>query len=193
MKKRTKSILFIAGAIIMAMNILTISGIYAQKKSQGLKIGTYDSRIVTFAWSRSEFFKKRLTLISQQTDSAQKIHDTARVKEISVGAMSYQHLLHQMIFSNGSVGWIMPLVKDKLPELAKSKGVSVIVSKWELNFSDPSVEVVDLTSEVAQLFNPKENIDKMAGDIRKAEPIPMDEMSIENDMLDGYCNRFGKK
>jgi hypothetical protein len=107
--------------------------------------------------------------------------------------MSYQHLLHLMVFSNGSIGFVMAIVKDKLPELAKTVGVSVILSKWELNFIDPSIEIVDLTSQVAQLFQPKENIDQMSKDISAQQPIPIDEFGIEIDMLDGYCNRFGKK
>ena len=167
--------------------------VFAQKTKAAIRIGTYDSRIVTFAWSRSDYFKQRLIKINQQSDSAMKAHDTARIKELSVEAMSYQHLLHLMIFSNGSIGFVMAIVKDKLPGLAKTAGVSVILSKWELNFSDPSIEIVDLTSQVAQIFQPKENIDQMSKDISAQQPIPIDEFGIETDMLDGYCNRFGKK
>ena len=129
----------------------------------------------------------------QQSDSAQKAHDTARIKELSVEAMSFQHLLHQMVFSTGSVASFMAIIKNKLPELAKTAGVSVIVSKWKLNYNDPSFEVVDLTSQVAALFQPKENIDKMAADIAGQAPVPIEEMGIETDMLDGYCKMFGKK
>ena len=130
---------------------------------------------------------------NQQVDSAEKAHDSARVKELTVGIISYQHLLHQMVFSNGSAGMLLVLVKDKLPELAKTAGVSSIVSKWELNFSDPSVETVDVTDQVVKLFIPKENIENMAGEIRKQNPIPMEELSIEGEMLDMFCKRFGGK
>ena len=177
------------------MRVAKVSGIGhgAQQKSAAMKIGTYDSRIVTFAWSRSDFFGQRLAKIRQQSDSAEKAHDTVKLKEVSVGAISYQHLLHQMVFSSGSAAFIMALVKDKLPGLAKSAGVSIILSKWELTWSDPGVEIVDLTSQVAALFNPKDNIDKMAGEMTKQDPIPIDHLDIENDMIDGYCKRFGKK
>ena len=107
--------------------------------------------------------------------------------------MSFQHLLHLMVFSNGSAAWIMGLVKDKLPGLAREEGVIAILSKWELTFGDPSVETVDLTSKVAGLFGPKDNIDKMAAEISKQAPVPIDDFSIETEMLDGYCKRFGKK
>jgi len=166
---------------------------FAQKKSTVLKIGTYDSRIIAFAWSRTDYLKQHMIKFNQQNDSATKVHDSARVKELSVGIMSYQHLLHQVVFSNGSTGFIMALIKDKIPGLAKSAGVSVIISKWELSYSDPSIEVVDLTSQVAQLFQPKENIDKMAEEISKQAPAPIEELGIETEMLDYYCKLFGKK
>lgn len=134
-----------------------------------------------------------MTKFARQSDSATKANDTARLKELSVGIMSYQHLLHQMIFSNGSIIMAMNIVKDKLPELAKNEGVSMIVSKWELNFSDPSIAIIDVTDQVAKLFNPKENIDKMAADIKKQEPVPLEDLTIEGDMLDLYCKRFGGK
>jgi hypothetical protein len=192
---RTKSRFIVSSVIAIALlaGALISPGAFAQKKSSAIKIGTYDSRIVTFAWSRADYLKQYMVKINQQSDSAKKANDTARVKEISVRAMSFQHLLHQMVFSNGSAGWIMALIKDKLPELANTAGVSVIVSKWELNFSDPSIEVVDLTSQVAALFQPQENIDQMAGEISKESPVPIDELGIETEMLDGYCKLFGKK
>ncbi len=101
--------------------------------------------------------------------------------------------MHQMVFSNGSIGFIMENVKGKLSELAKSKGVSIILSKWELSFSDPSIEIIDLTTPVAALFQPKENIEKMASEISREEPVPLNEFSIEAELLDYYCQKFGKK
>ena len=131
--------------------------------------------------------------IRQHSDSAMKTNDTLKIKEVSIQAMSYQHLLHQMVFSNGSAASILEQVKDKLPEVAKQAGVKIVISKYELTYQDPTVEVIDLTMEVAKLFNPAETIDKMVGEIQKSQPVPLDELSIEAEMIDGYCKRFGKK
>ncbi|MCX6287572.1 MAG: hypothetical protein NTY96_10700 [Bacteroidetes bacterium] len=193
MRTNNKSILSAAVIFILILTALISSPALAQKKSPALKIGTYDSRTVIFAWSRTDLLKQHMMKWKQQNDSAQKSHDTARIKELAVEAMSFQHLLHLMVFSNGSVSSFMEIIKVKLPGLAKTAGVSVIVSKWELNYSDPSFEVIDLTNQVAALFQPKENIDKMASEIAKQAPVPIDEMGIETDMLDGYCKMFGKK
>ncbi len=193
MKQKTISVYSTVFAVTFLLaSLISFEGM-SQKKSSVIKIGTYDSRTVIYAWSRSDLLKQYMIKFNQQNDSAQKVHDTARMNELAIKAMSFQHLLHQIVFSTGSVSSFMKIVKDKLPELAKNTGVSVIVSKWELNYSDPSFEVVDLTNQVAALFQPKENIDKMAADIAGQAPLPIDELTIETEMLDGYCKMFGKK
>ena len=193
MRTKTKSIVSVIITITLLMCLMIPAGASAQKKSAVIKIGTYDSRTIIFAWSRTDLLKQYMIKLNQQSDSAKKAHDTARIKELSVQAMSFQHLLHQMVFSTGSVASFVAIIKDKLPELAKTEGVSIIVSKYELNFSDPSIQVVDLTKQVAALFQPRENIDKMAAEIASQSPVPIEEMTIEKDMLDGYCKQFGKK
>ena len=193
MRTRNKTIVSVFFALTLLLSAMISFEAFSQKKSAGIKIGVYDSRIIIFAWSRTDFLKQHMIKLSQQTDSATKVHDTARIKELSVDAISYQHLLHQMVFSTGSVASVMAVVKDKLPELAKTAGVSIIISKWELNYSDPSFEIVDLTKQVAALFQLKENIDKMSADIAAQAPVPIEELGIEMDMLDGYCKMFGKK
>ncbi|MEI7492139.1 MAG: hypothetical protein WCK92_12125 [Bacteroidota bacterium] len=192
---RTKNKTIFSAVIAVTLLIFTMisTPALAQKKSTTIKIGTYDSRVIVFAWSRTDALKQYMMKIGQKTDSATKAHDSARIKELGVEGMSYQHLLHQMVFSTGSVASVMTVIKDKLPELAKKEGVSIIVSKYELNYNDPSFEIVDLTKQVAALFQPKENIDKMAGEIAGQAPIPIEEMGIETEMLDGYCKMFGKK
>jgi hypothetical protein len=186
-----KTIHYLASVFAISSILLLVPagrGAFAQ-----IKIGTYDSRVVALAWSRSVHFKDHMIKFNRQSDSAEKAHDTARVKELSIGIMSNQHWMHQMVFSSGSIRNIMTIIKDKLPELAKTTGVSVILSKWELTFSNPSIEVIDLTKQVAALFQPKEDIDKMAIEISRQEPVPLNEFSIEAELLDYYCQKFGKK
>lgn len=190
-KSKTTLTSFI-GLIIILCSVMSFQA-SAQKKSATLKIGTYDSRLIIFAWSRTDALKQHMIKIKQQNDSATQAKDTAKLREVAIGAMSFQHLLHQMVFSTGSVAFYMNVIKDKLPALAKQEGVSIIVSKYELNYSDPSFETVDLTSKVAALFQPKENIDKMAAEMTRQAPVPIEEMTIESEMIDQYCGMFAKK
>jgi hypothetical protein len=190
MKKQIRIIaaIFIAGLFTAAF--MTSSVTYAQAPPMKIKIGTYDSRVAVFAWSRTDGLKQFMKKISQETDSATKNKDTLKVKEVSIKAMSFQHLLHQVVFSTGSAASFVAVIKEKLPELAKKEGVSIIVSKYELNYSDPSIEIIDLTRQVAALFQPKEDIDKMITEIMAQPPYPIEELSIETDMLDLYAKRF---
>jgi hypothetical protein len=164
-----------------------------QKNKSVYKIGVYDSRILVLAYSRSQFFADYQKKFKMQSDSANNAKDSAKIKELSVQAMSYQHLMHQMVFGSGSAKGIMNLVESKLPEVAKNAGVVMIVSKFEVNFNDPSVEIVDLTDAIIPLFNPLENIDKMKDEFKKIEPVALDQLSIEQEMLDMYCTKFKKK
>jgi hypothetical protein len=45
---------------------------------------------------------------------------------------------------------------------------------------------------VSGLFHPTENIDQMAAEIVKTEPVPLEDPTIEEEMLGLYCIRFGK-
>jgi hypothetical protein len=192
MKVKRGTAFALKGLFFIALTLcLTVSGI-AQKKSMTLKIGTYDSRTIIFAYSRSDYFKKRLEDFSKRSDSAEKRHDTIRIKELSIEAISFQHLLHQMVFSTGSVSSVMKIISDKLPSVAKQAGVAMIVSKWELPYADPDIQVVDLTNQIAQLFEPKEDITKMAQEIMRNEPVPLEELAIEDELFTSFCKRFGK-
>jgi hypothetical protein len=193
MKTTMQQLIRLFAVLVILAGSLAVNRATAQPTNAPVKIGTYDSRTVIFAWSRSDRFREHMAAFRQRSDSAQTAHDSVRIKELTAEAISFQHLLHQMVFSNGSVSSFMAVVAGKLPELAKSAGVSMIVSKWELNYSDPAIETVDLTSQVAALFGPKENIDRMAADIQSNPPVPIGELTIEMEMLDGFCQRFGKK
>jgi len=193
MKRSVLCLLQSPAVILLVIASLSVSMAAAQKSTDALKIGVYDSRVIVFAYSRSALFREHIEKFTKQSDSATKANDSARIKELSVHAMSYQHLLHQMVFGSGSIMTVMDLVRDQLPEVATQAGVSVLMSKFEMVFKDPSVETVDVTNQIIRLFKPTENLDKMITEIYKNEPIPLDDLDIEADMIDSYCSRFGGK
>ena len=49
------------------------------------------------------------------------------------------------------------------------------MSKWELNYQGPNVEVVDVTEDLAVLFHASDNGQKWRG-ILKHAPLPMDQV-----------------
>ena len=166
----------------------------AQEKSTKLKIGVYDSRIVVLAYSRSDFFSEKMKKFQEASTTVMESGDTVRMKEAAFKAITEQYLNHQMVFCSGSAAAILNLIRDKLPGLAKEAGVSMVVSKWELTYADPSAEIIDLTMKVASLFEPKQDIEAMAGEFRKTEPIPLYDLTVEEviEMWDQYKVRYKK-
>jgi hypothetical protein len=150
----------------------------AQIESEPLKLGTYDSRIVTLAYSRSEHFTK-VTNEMKGSEAIMLSNDTAKKIEAIYKIFTKQYIMHQQVFSSGSSANILDLVKDKLPQVAKDAGVFAIVSKWELTFVDPNVEVIDLTMPVSKLFNPSGDFDQMVPQMQAQAPIPLEEFTVE--------------
>ncbi len=57
----------------------------------------------------------------------------------------------------------------------------LIVSKWEVLYSDPSVEYVDVTLPLVKKFGADEKVLKMVEELMKHDPIPMDELAGHSD------------
>jgi len=188
---------FISTMILMAA-LACFSGMWnsvsAEKKPKTVKIGTYDSRIVVLAYSRSDLFEEQMKALKTECDALIKDTNLIKRNEGAYKMITFQYLNHQMVFCSGSAAAVLDLIKDKLPDLAKETGVSMVVSKWELNYSDPSVEIVDLTTQVANLFNPKENIDKYIAEFAKMDPIPLLDLTVEEviQMWNGFEARYKK-
>jgi hypothetical protein len=125
------------------------------------RIGTFDSRGVALAFYATEEGKKLL--------------------ESGDGGPGFEMRVHQQTFSTGQVPDIIEKVKTELPRVAEEAGVSLIVSKWQIAYKDPSVEYVDVTPDFVKLFNPsgelKEVISlEMIMDMCKREPVAIETM-----------------
>jgi len=178
MKTRIKAIgesIFMVAFVFISLGL---NSVLAQEISKPLKLGTFDSRIVTLAFSRSDHFKKVMDSF-KEGESIMESNDTAKKVETFYKVFTKQYLMHQQVFSNGSSAYLLELVKDQLPQLAKNEGVFAIVSKWELTFADPKVEVVDLTMPICMLFKPSGDFDRMVPEMQKQTPIPLEEFTVE--------------
>ncbi len=151
----------------------------AQSTNKVLKIGTYDSRIITLAYSRSEAFNAHLSELQKQSEADFQGNDSTKKVEAAYRMITFQYLLHQQVFCTGSASSVLHIVRDKLPQLVMEEGVEAIVSKWELTYSDPSIEIVDLTMALAKLYNPTGDFENMAAEVGKQDPIPLEEFTIE--------------
>jgi len=178
METKIKTKQAIISIIVLILLAQCWSNVTAQIKSEPLKLGTYDSRIVTLAYSRSEHFKKAMDSLKEGQE-IMLTNDTAKKIEAFYKGFTRQYIMHQQVFSNGSSANILALVKDQLSQLAKKEGVFAIVSKWELTYSDPDVELVDLTMPVSKLFNPSSDFDRMVPEMQKQAPILLEDFTVE--------------
>jgi hypothetical protein len=178
METKIKTNQAIISIIVLILLAQCWSNVTAQIKSEPLKLGTYDSRIVTLAYSRSEHFSKVMNEM-KESEAIMQSNDTAKKIETIYKIFTKQYIMHQQVFSSGSSAFILDLVKDKLPQVAKDAGVFAIVSKWELTFVDPNVEVIDLTMPVSKLFNPSGDFDQMVPQMQAQAPIPLEEFTVE--------------
>ena len=153
----------------------------AQEKSAkpALRIGVYDSRGVAIAWARSAEFRQWMTKLRADHDQAVAKGDSAQARKLEQQAQAMQVRLHQRGFSTAGAGDLLEKVADGLPGVAREAGVVLIVSKWELPYRDPSIEVVDVTLPLARLFKPDEALLKGMDELAKHKPIPFDELPLD--------------
>jgi len=78
-------------------------------------------------------------------------------------------------FSTAPVDNILEHIKDRLPAVKQKAGVSVLVSKWDKKTlaKYPSAELVDVTPELIDAFDPNERQRKSAIAIQKHKPISL--------------------
>ena len=158
--------------------LLTSSWSYAQQEVSTIRIGTFDSRCVAVAYARSADFMKEMEDMRTELDKAKEEGNKERIEEIEQLGPIRQVLIHQQGFSNGSILNIIDKVKEKLPAIAKENRLNMILSKWEIIFSDESFEIIDVTDQLTAIFNPDEATMKVIENIKAMEPIPIEKISI---------------
>jgi hypothetical protein len=151
----------------------------AEDRKPVVRVGIFDSRAVALAYGRSEEFERSIKAMRDDFEKAKAVKDEKRVKELENEGAWSQVRLHQQTFSTATVSSILAKVKDKLPAIAHDARVVMIVSKWEVQFKDPSIETVDLTLPMVQLFHPSEQVLKWIEQMKDQEPIPFEKLPLD--------------
>lgn len=174
---RKLAFLFVAFAPLTL--VLASSGSAQEPPSGVTRIGTFDSRAVALAYYRSPDGIARMgEEWDQQHEEAVAAGDSARLEELELFKPSMQHLMHQQVFSTGSICNVMRELEEELPGIAKKADVSLIVSKWELSYSDPAIEVVDVTSMLIALLDLDEDTLRMVAEMHDVEPVPLEDVLV---------------
>ena len=146
-----------------------------------IRIGTYDSRFVALAFYRAEkgkMMREFLGNLNLELQKAREAKDEKKVKELEAKGPAFQNLMHQQVFGNLSIPNVMETIKDRLPAIAKKTGVTLLVSKWEIQYADPEIETVDLTLQLVEIFNLDDTTRKMIEEATKQnqKPVPVEQL-----------------
>jgi hypothetical protein len=172
----------LAAAVAFTLLVVDV-GLSQEAPAPGLRVGTFDSRAVALAYYRSPDGLDRMKPEwDRQLRDAEAAGDSARVKELKLFMPSFQHLLHQQVFSTGSICNVLREIEDDLPGIAAEADVDLIVSRWELPYTAADVELIDVTPNLVALFELDEETAGFVAQIEDVEPMPLEEMLYQPEL-----------
>jgi hypothetical protein len=168
---------------VLAALILGVSGMASAAEDAPpnggkgkIRIGVFDSRAVAVAYAASKFNREQYQKLKKTLDEAEASGDKEKAERIKAEGKAGQERLHRQGFGTASVKKYIDLVKDKIPAVAKNAQVDFIVSKWEVAYQAPAVEVVDITDELVQAFEPNDRTLKTVQELKKHPPLDEEEI-----------------
>ena len=150
----------------------------SSSKPAGVKqtvVGVYDSRAIAYAYWL------------ENVDGKPRFAHPESTKGMSAEEGSI--MMHQQVFSYHKPVQALAYIADKVPEVMKKAGVDVIVSKWDKEelakyrvsgsgwdegFGVNNPNVVDVTIELTQIFNPKATRNEYEEGLGRSKPEPLD-------------------
>ena len=118
------------------------------------------------------------TECGEKNRAAKEAKDKKRMKELDAKGPALQNLMRQQVFGNLSIPNVLRVVSDRLPTLAANAGVSLLVSKWEIQYSTSEIERVDLTPQLVELFDVDDATARIIDESlkRAVEPVPIEQL-----------------
>jgi ABC-type amino acid transport substrate-binding protein len=161
--------------VFVGVSILVVGAMFLalQPAPKKVRVGTFDSRAIALAYARSAMFAPVMKDWKDKYEKAKAEKNEQIIKECEAWGPTYHQLQMLQGFSIASVADILEKVKDDLSKIAQEVGVDIIVSKWEVAYKNPSVEIVDVTSHLVKLFNPDEQTLKLIEGLLKQPPMPL--------------------
>lgn len=172
--------MMVLGVFVLSLGAVFLSHsnrqVHAAEKKKLLRVGVYDSRGIAIAYGNSAYWEAILKEKQAALEQAKKDGDTEKVKEIEAWGPAQQVQAHLKAFGTAPVHDYLEPVKDRIPEVARAAGVDVVVSKWELDYIAADAETVDVTMQLAKLFDPREKVYQWIEQMKDKEPISHEEL-----------------
>lgn len=151
--------------------MLVLQSLPNAQETTKVRIGIFDSRAVAIAYARSTFFKAKMRTLQHELKTAKEAGDTTKVQKLNNRGQLQQRIMHNQAFGKGSVTSILDNVRDSLPLISKQFNLASIVSKWELQYIESSIDTINVTIPIVKLFNPDEKAMKSINGMDKVKPI----------------------
>ena len=140
-------------------------------------IGVYDSRVVAYAYFWSAPYQKDIREKMSAAQAAKQAGDAAKFKELDAALNAKQAEAHRQVFSTAPPTAALEMIKNRLPEIQKQAGVSILISKWDeatlQKYKDATR--VDVTDKLVHEFiQPDEKQSQIISSIEKSEPMPLE-------------------
>jgi hypothetical protein len=120
---------------------LPLTSVHAQAD----RIGTFDRRSVVVAFYRSPQSAEVLKRQIAARDSAKRVGDTARVRELERWGAAHQELAHQQLYGDAALTNILDALKPALDSIGKQMKLSSIIPAPA---PKGRAEVVDVTPQL---------------------------------------------
>jgi hypothetical protein len=176
-------------SIFITLLSLLVSANPSKKDEPKVRIGTYDSRVIAFAYSSSSIFLQERQQLNTKLETAKTSGDRVQILLFERTLSKLQNIIQKQIFSTYPVIDILEKFNDEISEITSNANVSCIVSKWEVVYMGEDVEVVDLTTELAGLFTNKEAVRNMYPPEGIPDPrslMEIEGLSLESGISDIY-------
>jgi len=144
-----------------------------QDEAVRIRIGIYDNRAIAVAYAASSFNPVREKMT--EYNAAKEAGEQKKVDALQKWGEQHQRKLHFQGFGCVPVSDLLEPVKPQLLEIAKAERLSAIVMVCD--FTAPDVEVVDVTGQLVELFNPTGKTRQMAREICKHEPVSLTKLA----------------
>jgi len=174
--------------VAVAVACMTVECVAAGEQSSQeppakVRIGAFDSRAIAMAYFGMAIRDGLLENLYAEHRKATASRDDKLAAKLATKGQLLQKLLHRQMFGAARAPDAVAKIKPSLPKLADSLGVDMVVSVHDIAFQGPSIEVVDVTMEMVELFDPDpETLEK----IRAVMDRPPVADSIIERMESGY-------
>jgi hypothetical protein len=162
-------------SFLCVLGLLLVAPLLAHCQTT-VRIGTYDSRAVALAYYNSIEQKQVSQNMQTEYQKAKAAGDEAKIKQLEAAGPARQELMHQQVFSTGTISNIMMTIQDKIPPIARESRVVLMSSKWDITYRESSIEYVDVTLQLVKLFNPESKVLQWIEEMKSQLPIPIDRL-----------------